>query len=149
MWVASDCARAFSLNTCVHTNSVVESPSIASRAVGEMSSEVVPPIAVAGVVVVGLASLPGVFAILTQIRSRAPKDNFYEDVDGKSTPESVAAFSNWRVKTAILVLSCLGFGLSVAAAVLATLNPAHGGSVLVNWLTCASWVGPSIFDADP
>ncbi|KFA76189.1 hypothetical protein S40288_07267 [Stachybotrys chartarum IBT 40288] len=104
-----------------------------------MSSEIVVPVSVAGLVVVGIAALPGLLAIVSQMRSRTPKDNFYEDIDGKSTPESVAAFSNWRIKTAILVLSLIGFGLSVAVSVLAILNPGLDGFLLVNWLTTASW----------
>lgn len=109
-----------------------------------MSSEIVVPVSVAGLVVVGLAALPGLLAIVSQMRSRKPKDNFYEDVDGKSTPESIAAFSNWRIKTAILVLSLIGFGLSVTVSLLAILNPGLDGFLLVNWLTTASWVCPQL-----
>lgn len=98
------------------------------------------PLAAAGLAVVGLTGLPGLFAILSQIRNRTPKDNFYEDLDGKATPESIAAFSNKKPKTAILLLSILGVGLSVAVSVLATLNPTRDDLLLPNWLYTATWV---------
>lgn len=105
-----------------------------------MSHAVLTPLSAAGLAVVGLSGLPGLFAILAQIRNRTPKDNFYEDIDGKATPESIAAFSNTRPKVAILTLSVLGLGLSVAISVLDTLHPTYDGMLLPNWLFTGTWV---------
>ena len=98
------------------------------------------PLSAAGLAVVGAATLPGISAIVVQNRNRTPKDNFYEDIDGKSTPEAVAAFSQKIPKTAILLLSVVGFGLSVAISVLSTLNSGPHGLFVVNWLSTATWV---------
>lgn len=99
------------------------------------------PIAATGLVIVGLFSLPSIFAILTQTRRNAPKDNFYEDADGKSTPEAVADFSNKKAKIAISIFSVASFATSVVVSVLATLRPVHfQAESLSNWLTTASFV---------
>jgi hypothetical protein len=105
-----------------------------------MAHPVVLPLSAAGLAVVGLAGLPALFALLSHIRKPTPKDNFYEDIDGKSTPEAIAAFSNRRTKATILILSILGSGLSAAISVLSTIKNAHDGLLLSNWLTTAAWV---------
>ncbi|KAI9171700.1 ATP-dependent bile acid permease [Paramyrothecium foliicola] len=97
------------------------------------------PLSAAALAVVGLSGLPALFAFLAQVRSRAPRDNFYEDVDGKSTPEAVAAFSNKRAKAAILILSAFGFILSAVISVSSTLEPVHKAIVVANWLSTAAW----------
>lgn len=108
-----------------------------------MGSDFLGPLAAAGVAIAGLAGIPGLVSILAQIRSKTPKDNFYEDIDGKSTPESVAAFSNTRPKIAILVLSIIGFGLSLPVSILGVLHPVRHGLNLPNWLLTATWVSSS------
>lgn len=98
------------------------------------------PLTATVLAIVGLSASPAVFASLKQWRNRTPKDNFYEDVDGKSTPESVAAYSSRRPKTLIIAFSVVGFATSIALSVLSTLNqPTHYGLV-ENLLTTASWV---------
>lgn len=87
-----------------------------------------------------LASVPGALALRTQIRTRAPKDNFYQDDDGQSTPEALAAFSNRAPKTAILLLSTLGFASWAAVSILTTLGSANRALLLEIWLLTASWV---------
>ncbi|KID89813.1 ABC transporter, transmembrane domain, type 1 [Metarhizium guizhouense ARSEF 977] len=98
------------------------------------------PLSAAVLGATGLITFPGVFASLAQARHRTPPDNFYQDVDGKATPESMAAFSNKKPKACILVFSVLGFGLSVTTTVLSILNPPGDGLNLENWLTTGTWV---------
>ncbi|UKZ75371.1 hypothetical protein TrVFT333_003054 [Trichoderma virens FT-333] len=96
------------------------------------------PLSIAGSAVVGLLSLPAVFALLTQIRNRTPKDNFYQDVDGTSTPEAVASFSNKWPKVAILLLSLTSFGPSLALSVLSSLHLNKDDLFVPNWLITAA-----------
>lgn len=98
------------------------------------------PLSIAGLAVVGLLSLPAVFALLSQIRNRTPKDNFYQDIDGTSTPEAVASFSNRWPKVAILVLSLTSFGPSLALSVLSSLHLDKDGLFVPNWLITAALV---------
>lgn len=97
------------------------------------------PIAATALAIVGLASIPSVVSFVTQTRQNAPKDNFYEDEDGKSTPEAVAEFSNKKPKTAISIFSVTSFGLYLAIAILSTLSAHHGPSLPI-WLTSAAFV---------
>ncbi|PNY26446.1 ATP-dependent bile acid permease [Tolypocladium capitatum] len=97
------------------------------------------PLSAAALGITGLASIPAVFAILSQIRNRTPKDNFYEDKDGKSTPEAIAAFSNKVPKTVIVLLSILGFASTAVVSVLTTLDSARHDLFLESWLMTASW----------
>lgn len=94
----------------------------------------------AGLAVTALATVPAVSAIASQIRSRAPKDNFYEDKDGVATPESIAAFSNKASKFAVTFLAASTAALSIALAVLNTTGPSHGSLFLTTWLTTGAWV---------
>jgi hypothetical protein len=98
------------------------------------------PLSIAGLTVVGLFSLPGAVAILSQIRNRTPKDNFYSDVDGTSTPEAVAAFSNKRQKLTLLLLALTSFGTSVAYSILTTLHADRYGLFVPSWLTTGALV---------
>jgi hypothetical protein len=100
------------------------------------------PATVGSLVVVGLLSIRGALSVAAQIRKGTPKDNFYEDRDGKSSPETVAAFTNRPHKIALLLLSFIGLGTSIAVSVLDTF---HSGSThdvlfLENWLATAAWV---------
>ena len=97
-------------------------------------------LAAVGLAIVGSASIPGLLAIRTQARHATPKDNFYEDVDGKSTPEAVADFSNKKPKGAIVLLSVAALATSVAISVLASLNLTRHHLFLQNWLTTAAFV---------
>lgn len=105
-----------------------------------MSEAFMLPLTGAGLAVVALSASPAILAILTQISNRTPKDNFYEDHDGQGTPESIAAFSNRRTKSTILLLSALGLGTSIAVSVLSSLQQAKYGLFLENWLITAAWV---------
>lgn len=98
------------------------------------------PLSAVGLGLSSLFSIPATAAVLNQVRRGAPKDNFYEDRDGKSTPEAVAAFSNRVPKTVILLFSSLGLATSISISVLTTLEPARYGLFLESWLATASWV---------
>ncbi|CAM1504527.1 Fc.00g021180.m01.CDS01 [Cosmosporella sp. VM-42] len=104
-----------------------------------MSDLPVLPFTAAGLGVVCLSALPAIFAILTQLRDRTPRDNFYSDIDGKSTPETIAAFSTRLPKSLVLLLSTIGLGTSIAISVLSTLQHSQHGFFLENWLSTASW----------
>lgn len=108
-----------------------------------MSPTVLLPPSSVGLALIGLLSIPSLRAITRQIRRGAPKDNFYEDRDGISTPEAVAGFSNNTPKVVILLFTLLGLGCSTAISVLTTLDPyshEYGGLFFENWLVTASWV---------
>ncbi|KAK7413238.1 hypothetical protein QQX98_007897 [Neonectria punicea] len=104
-----------------------------------MSEAFMLPLIGAGLAVVALSASPAILAILTQIRNRTPKDNFYEDHDGQGTPESIAAFSNLHAKSTILLLSAVGLGTSIAVSVLSSLQLAKYGLFMENWLITAAW----------
>ncbi|OLN81740.1 ATP-dependent bile acid permease 3 [Colletotrichum chlorophyti] len=92
--------------------------------------------------VVALTSVPAFAGLVRQIRTRKPKDHFYEDKDGKSTPEASAAFSNRRPKTFIFLFAFLGLAVSIANSILTTLSLqiGHYGSVFVaEWLATGTW----------
>ncbi|KAF5631972.1 ATP-dependent bile acid permease [Fusarium tjaetaba] len=91
-----------------------------------------------GLVVVALATTPALATAVTQLRKRAARDNFYEDADGKSTPESLAAFSNRLPKVFILALSAVGLGTSIAISVLHSLSQSDS-LLLRNWLIAGAW----------
>ena len=104
-----------------------------------------------GLGLVGLATAHALVAVINQLRKRTPKDNFYEDVDGKSTPESIAAFSNWLPKVFILAFSVIGFGTSTAILVLSWLYAPFGELFLKNWLIAGAWVSnlkPQVFSIE-
>ncbi|KAM0742263.1 hypothetical protein ACQRIT_002440 [Beauveria bassiana] len=96
--------------------------------------------AAAGLAVAAITTLPALSAIVSQIRSRAPKDNFYEDQDGVATPESIAAFSNKASKFVVTFLAASTAALSIAVAVLNSTASSHGSLFLSTWLTTSAWI---------
>jgi hypothetical protein len=93
-----------------------------------------------GLGLVGVLTTPTVVTIARQIRLGAPKDNFYQDRDGKATPESIAAFSNRIPRAFILLFASLGLATSISISVFTTIAQAQDGLFLENWLVTASWV---------
>ncbi|KAL0935128.1 ABC bile acid [Colletotrichum truncatum] len=92
--------------------------------------------------VVALSSVPALTNFVTQLRSHKPKDHFYEDKDGKSTPEASAAFSNRWPKTFINLFAFAGLALSVANSVLATFSQhtsLYHSLIITEWITTAIW----------
>ncbi|EGX89676.1 ABC bile acid transporter, putative [Cordyceps militaris CM01] len=76
-----------------------------------------------------------------QLAVRAkPQDNWYEDEDGKSTPESMARFSNKAPKLLCLFLSTVAFAASVAVSVLSTLYAETRNGQISSWLLTLAWL---------
>ncbi|KAK3382405.1 P-loop containing nucleoside triphosphate hydrolase protein [Lasiosphaeria ovina] len=89
-----------------------------------------------GCVAIGLCSLPTASDIVTRLGKREPKQDSYEDADGKATPESLAAFSAKPAKSFVVVSAVAGFTISLALALLAT---GPEGLYLINWLSTGAW----------
>jgi hypothetical protein len=96
------------------------------------------PLTGTGLALVAVATTPALVAVIAQLRQRTPKDHFYEDEDGKSTPESTAAFSNRLPKASILASSTIGFGTWIAVSVFSSLE--LSSKLLENWLIAGAWV---------
>lgn len=98
--------------------------------------------------VIALTSVPALTGLVQQLRSRKPKDHFYEDRDGKATAESSAAFSNRWPKTFIFLFAFLGLAVSLANSILATLS-LHTGKYdnlfIAEWLSTGISVGKLSF----
>ncbi|KAI1465542.1 P-loop containing nucleoside triphosphate hydrolase protein [Daldinia caldariorum] len=96
-----------------------------------------------GLGVVTILSIPAALN-LSRLRGRGSKSTteIYEDKDGKSTPEAVKAFSTKVPKAVMLVLSLIGFGVSILLAVISTLGTQaiESGLFLANWLAVIIWV---------
>lgn len=101
-----------------------------------MESSSIAAIAVFAVLV--LTTIPGLVAVARQARDGKPRDRFYEDADGRSSPEDVARFSNRLIKETIVLFSVIGLGASIAVLVISRLH--EHGSDLTNVLVVASWV---------
>lgn len=97
------------------------------------------PLSITCLALVSLLTIPSILVIGRQVRGRVSKNYFYEDRDGKSEPEAVAAFCNRKPKAAILLFSLAGFGTSVAVTVLIAID-SRRGEVLENGLVTSSWV---------
>lgn len=91
-----------------------------------------------GTGLIGLLSLPAATKISKQLRNRNLKSDGYQDLDGKSTPEAVKAFSNKIPKAFVLLFVLIGLGLSIALSVLSTLD-GKDGLFLENWLAVGAW----------
>ncbi|OBT64235.1 hypothetical protein VE03_06829 [Pseudogymnoascus sp. 23342-1-I1] len=125
-----------------------------------MSIDTLPVSLAAGAIALVLVTLPvslavGAIALVlvtvssaASLRLIAPrwhsrKDNqlppIYEDADGVATAETTAAYSTTAPKIAICLLTVLGLGVSIALAVLSTLD-SRNGFFLGNWFTVAAWV---------
>ena len=84
--------------------------------------------------VVAAATLPSIFAFLYQAHQRMRKDDFYEDADGRATPESVAAFSQRASKRAALALTTLGLAASLVFSVLGFADKGIHNFPPVDWI---------------
>lgn len=93
-----------------------------------------------GLGIIVLVSIPAVFTFILQLTTRQPKQDTYEDKDGKATPESVTAYSAKLPKTLIVLFAALTCGTGIATAVLATLNIGQDGLFLENWLSAGASV---------
>ncbi|KAM0335380.1 hypothetical protein ACHAQA_000425 [Verticillium albo-atrum] len=95
----------------------------------------------ASLAIIAACTIPAVTGLAKQLRTRAPKDHFYADQDGKSTPEAVAAFSNRWPKAFIALFAVLGCATSIAFSILSTASlEGSQGVPLEDWLGTASWL---------
>lgn len=113
-----------------------------------MSSFIPFPFVLAVPVVTFLLSIPAWVAVTVQLRKGRPRDRFYEDSDGSSTPEAIARFSNRRAKTAIVIFAILGFVISVAILVLSILTTAKKAQKLDAKLIAAAWVSLAFLEVN-
>lgn len=93
-----------------------------------------------GLGVVGLVSTPAVVNLVLQLMTPEPRQDSYEDQDGKATPESFKAYSAKWPKSLIVLFSLITASTSLATAVLATLHVDNHDLFLENWLS----VGASV-----
>lgn len=93
-----------------------------------------------GLGIIALVSIPAVFTFTSQLTTRQPKEDAYEDEDGKATPESVKAYSSKLAKIFIVVFATLTCTTAIATAVLATLHIGQDGLFLENWLSAGASV---------
>ncbi|KAI6777753.1 ATP-dependent bile acid permease [Emericellopsis cladophorae] len=73
-----------------------------------------------------LFTLPGATALASQLRHQRARDRFYEDADGRSTPEALGRFSNRWPKALLLLLSSVGAGISILILIF-SLHTGEGG----------------------
>jgi hypothetical protein len=96
------------------------------------------------VVLVALVSVPAVETIARRLWAAKPSNSqdkeLYEDEDGVATEESVQAFSDKFPKLFIAILSIAGFVLSLALAILNTVEFQRKNLFIENWLQVADWV---------
>ncbi|ELR06467.1 hypothetical protein GMDG_07992 [Pseudogymnoascus destructans 20631-21] len=95
-------------------------------------------IALALVIISSAASLR-LIAPRWHSRKDGQLQRIYEDADGVATAETTAAYSTTAPKIAIGLLTVLGLGVSMALAVLSTLDRSEG-FFLENWFNAAAWV---------
>lgn len=93
-----------------------------------------------GLGIILLVSIPAFLTLTLQLTTRQPKQETYEDKDGKATPESVTAYSAKLPKTLIALFAALTCSTGIATAVLATLHIGQDGLFLENWLSAGASV---------
>ncbi|XWX00320.1 hypothetical protein V2A60_008340 [Cordyceps javanica] len=87
-----------------------------------------------------LSRLTTCTAGFAQLGRPKPQDNWYEDEDGKSTPESMAIFSNRYPKLVCLLLTTLAFVTSVAISMIATLYAESRNEKISAWILTLAWM---------
>ena len=66
------------------------------------------PLASTVLALIVLLTCPAIASAAVQLRNGKPKDRFYEDADGHSTPEAISKFSSKASKMAMLLFSTVG-----------------------------------------
>jgi len=105
-----------------------------------MSQPIDLPLACAVLFIIVSSCLPAITGLFTQLYNNAPRNYFYEDVDGCGTPESIALFSNRSYKNVIIFFSASGFGISVALLILECSGRANYGTKLEAGIFTSAWV---------
>lgn len=93
-----------------------------------------------GLGLVGLVSIPAIINLAIQLTTREPKQDTYEDEDGKATPESIKAYTAKLPKTLIAIFAVITSATSIVTAVLTTLHIGIDGLFLENWLSAGASV---------
>lgn len=109
-----------------------------------MSTDAIPVSLAAGAITLALVTISSAASLrLIAPRWHSRKDSqlpdVYEDADGVATAETTAAYSTTAPKIAICLLTVLGLGVSVALAVLGTLD-GRDSFFLEDWFNAAAWV---------
>lgn len=94
----------------------------------------------------GIDSLPAIKSIANRIGRKSQQQDesasaksVYRDEDGEASEESLQAFSDKWQRVAIALFSASGFSVTLALAVLNTLE-AHASYTILNWLQLGIWV---------
>jgi len=101
----------------------------------------------AALILIFLLTIPSIIGIISHLRSSKFKSDVYEDKDGIATTESVSAYSAKLPKIFLAIFTTSGLFLSIALAVLGTLN--DDGMFIENWLNAAQWVRSHTRDDHP
>lgn len=109
-----------------------------------VSTDAIPVSLATGAIALALVTISTAASLrLIAPRWHSRKDSqlplIYEDADGVATAETTAAYSTTAPKIAICLLTVLGLGVSVALAVLGTLD-GRDGFFLEDWFNAATWV---------
>lgn len=94
----------------------------------------------------GIDSFPAIKSIADRIERKSGEQDegalaqsVYHDEDGEASEESLQAFSDQWQRVAIALLSASGFSVTLALALLTTLE-VNASSALVDWLQLGIWV---------
>lgn len=93
-----------------------------------------------GLVSVAICTIPSVTNLASRLGKPQPASGIYEDLDGKSSPEAIKAYSATFPKSVILILTTIGFGISLALALIPILRIAEVEWLVENWLLFTAWV---------
>lgn len=101
---------------------------------------------IVGLVLVAIDTVPALWQISKRFSTnkkdhlKQPPD-LYEDEDGVATKETMAAFTDKYQRISIVLLSILGFLVSLVLAILATVR-LRLSLPIEQWLQFAIWVSP-------
>lgn len=94
----------------------------------------------------GIGSVPAIRSIVDRIGRRSLQNDesaiaktTYRDEDGEASEESLQAFSDTWQRVVIALFSASGFAVTLALAVLTTLQISQNFAIL-NWLQLGIWV---------
>ncbi|EHA49824.1 multidrug resistance-associated protein 1 [Pyricularia oryzae 70-15] len=94
----------------------------------------------AGLSLVGIGSAPAVVALINRVfAKKQPRDEIYQDADGKSTPEAQAEFSNKLSKFLVIFFASIGLAGSLAVGVLVTQGRGGRNLFLDSWFNAGTW----------
>jgi hypothetical protein len=100
-----------------------------------------------GLTVTAVSTIPSVVVLAQRCvpskrKSYLPVADIYEDEDGTSTHDSVAAFSDRIPKTIIYISTTIGLFSSITLAILSSIS--QDAFLVESWLQLGSWVGDHV-----